>query len=151
MFYIYVIYTFVCFLLFIFLTMVMYSLVGAPFYDERNQCYKKIIRINKMPTGNLTQIVKRIRSPRLSHFDTYGEGNGYGDCSGCGSGSGNTPCIFAVFHPNHKNKLLTIDELPDLMTFLVDNGYTIDTSITKMLMKSNVKPSNDLICYVSYP
>ena len=23
----------------------MYSLVGAPFYDERYQCYKKIIRI----------------------------------------------------------------------------------------------------------
>ena len=133
----------------------MYSIVGAPFYDERNQCYKKIIRINKMPTGNLTQIVKRIRSPRLSHFDTYGEGNGYGGGGGggdcCGSGSGNTPCIFAIFNPNHKNKLLTVDELPDLMTFLVDNGYTIDTSITKMLMKSNVKPSNDLICYVSYP
>jgi len=136
----------------------MYSIVGAPFYDERNQCYKKIIRINKMPTGNLTHIVKRIRSPRLSHFDTYGSsgdnggngGNGgNGDC--CGSGSGYTPCIFAIFHPNHKNKLLTVDELPDLMTFLVDNGYTIDTSITKMLMKSNVKPSNDLICYVSYP
>ncbi len=133
--------------------MVMYSIVGAPFYDERNQCYKKIIRINKMPAGNLTQIVKRIRSPRLSHFDTYGEGNGYGGGGGdcCGSGSNNTPCIFAIFHPNHKNKLLTVDELPDLMTFLVDNGYTIDTSITKMLMKSNVKPSNDLICYVSYP
>jgi len=131
--------------------MVMYSIVGAPFYDERNQCYKKIIRINKMPIGNLTRIVKRIRSPRLSHFDTYEGGNGYGDCSGCGSGSGNTPCIFAVFHPNQRNKLLTVDELPDLMTFLVDNGYTIDTSITKMLMKSNVKPSNDLICYVSYP
>ena len=101
--------------LFHFLIMVMYSIVGAPFYDERNQCYKKIIRINKMPNGNLTQIVKRIRSPRLSHFDTYdgygssyGSGSGSGDC--CGSGSGNMPCIFAVFHPNHKNKLLTVDE-----------------------------------------
>ncbi len=140
--------------------MVMYSIVGAPFYDERNQCYKKIIRINKMPNGNLTQIVKRIRSPRLSHFDTYGCSGGSGDSGGnggngdcCGSGSNgfNPPCIFAIFNPNHKNKLLTVDEIPDLMTFLVDNGYTIDTSITKMLMKSNVKPSNDLICYVSYP
>jgi hypothetical protein len=136
---------------------IVYSIVGAPFYDERNQCYKKIIRINKMPTGNLTHIVKRIRSPRLSHFDTYGGsggngGNGgNGDCCGSGSNGFNPPCIFAIFNPNHKNKLLTVDELPDLMTFLVDNGYTIDTSITKMLMKSNVKPSNDLICYVSYP
>ena len=128
----------------------MYSIVGAPFYDERNQCYKKIIRINKMPSGNLTQIVKRIRSPRLSHFDTYG-GNGSGDCCGSGSNGFNPPCIFAIFNPNHTNKLLTVDEIPDLMTFLVNNGYTIDTSITKMLMKSNVKPSNDLICYVSYP
>ena len=135
----------------------MYSIVGAPFYDERNQCYKKIIRINKMPTGNLTHIVKRIRSPRLSHFDTYGGsggngGNGgNGDCCGSGLNGFNPPGIFAIFNPNHKNKLLTVDELPDLMTFLVDNGYTIDTSITKMLMKSNVKPSNDLICYVSFP
>lgn len=133
---------------------ITYSIVGAPFYDERNQCYKKIIRINKMPTGNLTHIVKRIRSPRLSHFDTYGGsgGNGgNGDCCGSGLNGFNPPCIFAIFNPNHKNKLLTVDELPDLMTFLVNNGYTIDTSITKMLMKSNVKPSNDLICYVSYP
>ena len=136
----------------------MYSIVGAPFYDERNQCYKKIIRINKMPTGNLTHIVKRIRSPRLSHFDTYGGSGGNGGnggngdcCGGSGLNGFNPPCIFAIFNPNHKNKLLTVDELPDLMTFLVDNGYTIDTSITKMLMKSNVKPSNDLICYVSYP
>jgi len=129
----------------------MYSLVGAPFYDEQNQCYKKIIRINKMPTGNLTRIVKRIRSPRLSYFDTYDGYGRNGDCCGSGFNSFNPPCIFALFHPNHKNKLLTVDDLPELMTFLVDNGYTIDTSITKMLMKSNVKPSNDLICYVRYP
>jgi hypothetical protein len=128
--------------------MVIYSLVGAPFYDERNQCYKKIIRINKMPVGNLTQIVKRIRSPRLSHFDVDDACCGSG---GSGGGGCYTPCIFAVFHPNQRNKLLTVDELPDLMTFLVDNGYIIDTSISKMLMKSNVKPSNDLICYVSFP
>jgi hypothetical protein len=47
------------------------------------------------------------------------------------------------------HQFLTVDELPELMTFLIDNGYKIDTSITKMLMKSNVKPSNDLICYIS--
>ncbi len=121
----------------------MYSLVGAPFYDERNQCYKKIIRINKFPSGSgpLHQIVKRVRSPRLSHFDVFSDG--------CGSNAFNPPCIFVICNPNVPHQFLTVDELPELMSFLIDNGYKIDTSITKMLMKSNVKPSNDLICYIS--
>lgn len=125
----------------------MYSLVGAPFYDEHCRCYRKIIRINKMPTGNLKNIVKRIHSPRLSHFDRNGNG-GNGDC--CNDDNNNNPsCIFVIYNPNEKNKLMTVDELPDLMTFLIDNGYVINTSITKMLMKSNVKLSNDIICYIS--
>jgi hypothetical protein len=122
----------------------MYSLVGAPFYDERNQCYKKIIRINKFPSGPgpLQQIVKRVRSPRLSHFDTFSD-----NCRN--SNAFNPPCIFVICNPLSPHQFLTVDELPELMSFLIDNGYKIDTSITKMLMKSNVKPSNDLICYIS--
>lgn len=128
----------------------MYSLVGAPFYDERNQCYKKVIRINKFPLGPgpLQQIVKRVRSPRLSHFDVFSNNCGSGSCCG-NSNAFNPPCIFVLCNPNAPHEFLTVDELPDLMTFLIDNGYKIDTSITKMLMKSNVKPSNDLICYIS--
>ena len=127
----------------------MYSLVGAPFYDERNQCYKKIIRINKFPSGPgpLQQIVKRVRSPRLSHFDIFSN-----NCctNGCGNSNAfNPPCIFVLCNPLSPHQFLTVDELPELMSFLIDNGYKIDTSITKMLMKSNVKPSNDLICYIS--
>jgi hypothetical protein len=124
----------------------MYSLVGAPFYDERNQCYKKIIRINKFPQGPgpLQKIVKRVRSPRLSRFDVFS------DNCGCGSSNAfNPPCIFVVCNPNAPHEFLTVDEISELMSFLIDNGYKIDTSITKMLMKSNVKPSNDLICYIS--
>ena len=122
----------------------MYSLVGAPFYDERNQCYKKIIRINKFPQGPLQQIVKRVRSPRLSRFDVFSD-----NCGCANSNAFNPPCIFVLCNPLSPHQFLTVDELPELMSFLIDNGYKIDTSITKMLMKSNVKPSNDLICYIS--
>ena len=126
----------------------MYSLLGAPFYDERNQCYKKIIRINKFPSGPgpLQQIVKRVRSPRLSQFDVFSYNCG-GSCNN--SNAFNPPCIFVLCNPLSPHQFLTVDELPELMSFLIDNGYKIDTSITKMLMKSNVKPSNDLICYIS--
>lgn len=124
----------------------MYSLVGAPFYDERNQCYKKIIRINRFPQGPgpLQQIVKRVHSPRLSRFDVFSD-----NCGCSNSNAFNPPCIFILCNPNAPHEFLTVDDLPELMSFLIDNGYKIDTSITKMLMKSNVKPSNDLICYIS--
>ena len=124
----------------------MYSLVGAPFYDEINQCYKKIIRINKFPQGPgpLQQIVKRVRSPRLSRFDVFSD-----NCGCANSNAFNPPCIFVLCNPLSPHQFLTVEELPDLMSFLLDNGYKIDTSITKMLMKSNVKPSIDLICYIS--
>ena len=45
---------------------------------------------------------------------------------------------------------MTVDDIPDLLGFLMENGYTIDTSLTKMMNKSDVKSSiNKLVCYIS--
>ena len=40
-----------------------------------------------------------------------------------------------------------VDELPSLLTFLSMNNYEIDTSITKIMMKSDVKLQNKLYFY----
>jgi hypothetical protein len=32
----------------------------------------------------------------------------------------------------------------------VNNGYTIDTSVTKILQKTNVKMTGNLICMIQY-
>ena len=39
--------------------------------------------------------------------------------------------------------------LSTLFQFLIMNGFKIDTSSTKMMQASNVKLSNDLICFFS--
>lgn len=64
-------------------------------------------------------------------------------------------CIFAITKINdcgynsNNNELLCVDEIPELFDFLLNNNYTIDTSITKIMNNSHVKPYGDLICYIT--
>jgi hypothetical protein len=50
--------------------------------------------------------------------------------------------------------LMTTDEIPDLISYLVSNGYNVDTSITKMFNTSEIRfdtnNGNKLICFVTY-
>jgi hypothetical protein len=49
---------------------------------------------------------------------------------------------------------MVTDEIPDLLSYLVSAGYTVDTSITKMLNNSDIRfdttDGNKLICFVTY-
>jgi hypothetical protein len=52
------------------------------------------------------------------------------------------------------DNLMTVDEVPTLISFLVSNGYTVDTSITKMFNQSEIRFDtnfgNKLICFITY-
>jgi len=127
------------------------SLFSQPYLDTLNQCYKNIVVINLMPQGPLADIVKFARFPPLSEFKTPGPCSpmkdcGYalmslgGDYGGCCSRGG---C-----------DLMVVDEVPDLISYLVSNNYTVDTSITKMFNTSDIRfnntNGNKLICFVTY-
>lgn len=137
----------------------MYSLVSVPYYDHHDQCYKKVIKLNKMPPADspLNQIIKNVGAIKLSPFQTdstfsgfnSGSGCGCGCGSGCGCGNLSQCCNVLITKINDKHDLMCVDELPLLFEFLLTNGFTIDTSITKMMQNSNVKLSNDLICFFS--
>ena len=134
----------------------MYSLVSVPYYDHLTQCYKKVIKINPIPPPNspLNAIVKRVGNIRLSPFQVdsafSGCGGGGGGCGGGGCSSNLAQsCNVLITSINNKNHLMCIDEIPSLFEFLLTNGFKIDTSITKMMQASNVKLSNDLICFFS--
>jgi hypothetical protein len=49
---------------------------------------------------------------------------------------------------------MSVDEVPTLISFLVSNGYTVDTSITKMFNDSDIRfdtnTGNKLICFITY-
>jgi len=127
------------------------SLFSQPYLDTYNQCYKNIVVINLMPQGPLADIVRLTQFPPLSEFKAPGPCSpmktcGYALMSLGGSGFG---CC-------SKNgcDLMVVDEVPDLISYLVSNNYTVDTSITKMFngsdIRFNTNNGNKLICFTTY-
>ena len=114
----------------------MYALYKIPFLDNQTRCYKNIIKISSMPSGPLEDRVRRVNLPKLSPFK-----NNCCDFQ-------NETCILAII--NTDGELMSVDELPQLFEFLMLNSYTINTDVTEMMNRSQVKLTNPLICFISY-
>ena len=123
------------------------SLFSQPYLDTYNQCYKNIVVVNLKPQGPLGDLVRFVKFPPLSEFKQPGPCSPLKDCGfaimsldGCNSGC--------------KSDLMVVDEVPNLISYLVSNGYTVDTSITKMFNDSDIRfdtnTGNKLICFVTY-
>ena len=100
-----------------------FTITIQPYYDRYHQCYKNILMINIEPKGPLRRLVRKINLPRLSPFDT----NNYNFDKKCG---------LAIQNINGIDELMSPNEMPNLISFLLENGYQIDTQITNMLNNS---------------
>ena len=118
--------------------MLIYSLSSIPYYDSIKQEYRNILMLNKMPTGPLASIVKNVTLNKLSPFDV--------NTNTCPR----PKCVIGITNINNSQELMCIDGLPELFEYLLNNGYTIDTSITKILQKAKVKMWGELICAIQY-
>jgi len=126
------------------------SLFSQPYLDTYNQCYKNIVVINLMPQGPLAELVRRVKFEPLSEFKVSTPCNPYKQC-------GLALMSINNFNNCMSNKcldLMDVNEVPNLISFLVSNGYTVDTSITKMFNNSEIRfdtnTGNKLICFVTY-
>ena len=131
----------------------MYTLTTQPYLDRFNQCYKNIIMINRVPEGPLRHFVQRIQLGPLSPFQCYQ--NACEPLQKCGlaltSIGHNVSNGYGYEYGNKCNSWMTPNEIPDLFSFLVSNGYRIDTSITKMMNNSDIKLTNkNILCFFSY-
>ncbi len=126
------------------------TLFSQPYLDKYNQCYKNIVVINLMPQGPLAEIVRFVNFPPLSEFKQPGPCSPLKQCGlalmslgGCNVGCG-----------KFGSDLMVVDEVPTLISYLVGNGYTVDTSITKMFNNSDIRfdtnTGNKLICFITY-
>jgi hypothetical protein len=123
------------------------TLFSQPYLDRYNQCYKNIVTINLIPQGPLAHLVRRVQFPPLSTFKQPGPCNHINNC-GLALIALNNVC-------NKKcSNFMVVDEVPNLFSFLLSNGYTINTSITKMLNTSDIRfeteNANKLICVITY-
>ena len=122
-------------------TFVLYS---RPFLNRNNynQSYSNIVTINAEPKGPLRRLTRRVRFERLSEFKEP-------FCS-------KELCELALqsLRGGVGERLMSTDEVPDLFSFLLSNGYKIDTSLTKMMNTSDVRfdtnNANKIICFVTY-
>ena len=126
------------------------SLFSQPYLDTYNKCYKNIVVINLMPQGPLADLVRFTNFPPLSEFKTPDSCSPLKQCGyalmslgGCNMGCG-----------KFGEDLMIVDEVPDLISYLVMNDYSVDTSITKMFNSSEIRfdtnIGNKLICFVTY-
>jgi len=116
-----------------------YSLTVRPFYKSCSQCYIKVIQIDRQPPKNaiINQILKRTYFNKLSPFDSPSPCEKVENCG------------IILMNPNNISEYATIDEIPLIFTWLMQNGYMINTSITEMMNSSSVKQKYPLLCMVT--
>ena len=120
-----------------------YLLSSRPYLFGRE--YGNIISINIFPKGPLGKIVRQVNfsNNRLSEFTELSEHK-----NKCGYALLSLRSVECV---GRNNRLMTANEIPDLFSFLISNGYKIDTSLTKMMNTSNIQiDTNNIIAFISY-
>lgn len=121
-----------------------FTINTRPFYDQYNQCYKNVLTLDVEPCGPIRSLVRNIQFPRLSPFQQETPCNPIQKCG----------LVLQSLRPdgcckyNNGCNLMTPDEMPELISFLLGNRYQIETQITNMLNQSSVKQSNKKLNFV---
>ena len=134
------------------------SLFSQPYYDPCSQCYSNIITMNLPPCGPLLKLTRRIKNYPLSHFKIPNSCSSNLQTCGLGLRSIRFLPDFSFGNSYNSNysyyDLMTVDEVPDLFSFLLANGYSIDTRITNMMNQSSIRyktnNANELIALITY-
>jgi hypothetical protein len=126
----------------------VFTLSSRPYLDTTTQNYVNVVVLNHHPQGPLEKMVRQTKFAYLSPFQrNNNNNNNYYSCNN------NNLCALTLVSPcNNKLGIMTVDEVPTLYSFLLSNGYTIDTSLTKMTMVTGIQFQSDnrLIAFVKY-
>jgi hypothetical protein len=126
-----------------------FTITSIPYYNSYSQCYLNVLSINIEPQGPLKKFVRRINFPKLSSYKISSSCNPINNCGLVLTNftiNNSINCCNNNYNYNSKNysnDLLTPNNIPELISFLLSNGYQIETQITNMLQNSQVKFSNN--------
>jgi len=110
--------------------------------SSTNDSYRNIITLSSYPAGPLSDMVVKTHVPRLSEYSGYGGAYGMSRTGG--------RCIYVISRypkytspsviSNTKNArfYMTAEEIPAVLGYMKDNGYSIDTDITKTINDSGL-------------
>ena len=109
-------------------TIVMYL---EPMLDTYNKTYIDVITLSNLPKGPLANYVTMKSPPKLSEFQTSMIGR-------------DNNCVYVLMKYRSKQSPITTcntlcaEDIPSVFSFLLENGYIIDTKFTTMLQHSEV-------------
>jgi hypothetical protein len=115
-----------------------------PLLNTYYQSYQNVITLNSLPPGPLAEMVVQINMPKLSPFQSAAAyASPFYNGSNCrwillrypksiigGMGSG-------AF--KNADSFMGADDIPAVLGYLIENGYTVDTALSKMLYQSRVE------------
>ena len=120
-----------------------FTISVRPFYNPYTKCYTNILVINGYPEGPLTAFVRRVQFEDLSPYQKFRQCNPIEKCGLALANlldmNNNTNCCNKF---SSGCDLMSPNELNNLISFLLNNGYQIETQLTNMLNNSPVKPNN---------
>lgn len=127
----------------------MFTLFGRPYLDFCSKNYYNVVTLNVPPPGPLAKFVRRVNFPPNSQFKSVNQSRG----DYCGLVL-TTDFLENQNYNSYGPGFLLVDNVPALFSYLVANGYTIDTSLTKMTIMTGIKfhteNANTLIGFVKY-
>lgn len=109
-----------------------------PILDPVSKTYYDVITLSNKPHGPLSAFVRHASFPKLSEF----QGNNF-----CNS------CLHVVMKLNpdsysHSCKYSGMEDISDIFSFLVSNGYVIEEELTRITSQFN--EYKRVICVFSY-
>jgi hypothetical protein len=115
-----------------------FTISCIPYYDRFNQCYQNILSVNSIPNGPLARLIRRIKYNKLSPFQQNGPCYKYDECKYAIIGGIKNKCC----------EFMTQEQIYELTSFLLSNGYQIENQITNTLNNSQIKNSRNKPLYV---
>jgi hypothetical protein len=129
-----------------------------PVLNQYYQTYQNVITVSCCPSGPIAEMVVPIRAVKLSPFQENGRF----------SESAHDSCMFVLSRYKKGSQkacikntrfFMTAEDIPSVISYLTENGYAINSDITRLLFKSGIALSDDnrhsqgkrkMICLVSY-
>ena len=106
-----------------------------PFLNTYYQAYQNVITVNVIPSGPFSDLVSKISISALSPFQSAGQ---YTSPFYKGSSCLNVVTRYPCAAIKDADAFMGADDIPAVLGFLLENGYTVDTSLTNMLNKSRI-------------
>ena len=113
------------------------AITSIPYYDKFNQCYKNILSVNAIPKGPLSRFVRKIKYDKLSPFQKNGPCYTYDSCK-----------YVLIGIENICDDFMTPEQIHNLTSFLLSNGYQIENQITNTLNNSQIKIPRNIPLYI---